>query len=181
MISEHEARAQILESVQARFSQAVEKVPLRAALGRIAASNVSATIHSPRFDNSSMDGYAVRAEEAAKAGARLKVSSQVQPAGLDREISVDSGEAVRIFTGGPIPKHCTAVIMQEDVTVSDGESLCVDIPIVPGENIRRKVGICASGSECCRLVIVWVQPLLGYWRLRAFLKWRSSASRESSL
>ena len=61
-----------------------------------------------------MDGYAVIASDC-RSGARLRVVGE-QPGGLDRQLRVGPGEAVRIFTGAPMPVGADTVIMQEDVT-----------------------------------------------------------------
>ncbi len=137
MISEHEALERIMEAVSPLASTEVE---LLDALGRFSAADVTATVPNPAFDMSSMDGYALRATESA-AGGKLRVTGE-QPAGLDRGLQVESGQAVRIFTGAPIPAGADAVIMQEDVRREDEYIVCTD-PVVSGENIRR------AGADLC--------------------------------
>lgn len=138
MLTEAEAREHVLSRITP--GQA-EEVALSASLGRHAAAQVLATVALPGFDNSQMDGYALRANEAP-AGARLPVAAE-QPAGADRLLSVPPGQAVRIFTGAAIPEGADAVIMQEDVTAADG-AIVINEAVVPGENIRR------TGSDLCR-------------------------------
>src|SRR5689334_21410733 len=111
MISEEEAREKILETVRALPSR---RLPLSEALGCFAAEDYFARLPLPIFDNSAMDGYAVVASSSTKGG-RLRVTGE-QPAGADRWLRISSGEAVRIFTGAPVPQTADAVIMQEDVT-----------------------------------------------------------------
>src|ERR1043166_8289113 len=98
MISEELALQRILDAIE---PLAPETVPLFAARGRFAAGDLCARYPLPMFDNSSMDGYAVRAADCAH-GAKLRVTGE-QPAGRDRELSLSAGEAIRIFTGAPIP------------------------------------------------------------------------------
>ncbi len=87
------------------------------------------------FDNSAMDGYAVVASSSRK-GARLRVIGE-QPAGVDRQLRISRGEAVRIFTGAPIPAGADAVVMQEDVT-REGDEIVMNVDVDPGEFIRRR-------------------------------------------
>jgi molybdopterin molybdotransferase len=98
----------------------------------------------PLLDNSAMDGYAVVANACA-AGARLKVIGE-QPAGVDRRLTVATGEAVRIFTGAPLPTGADAVVMQEDVTLSDDE-IILESSVQAGEFVRRRGGDIAEGQR----------------------------------
>ncbi len=139
MISEHEARQKILNLVQP--TDAVE-VALGESLHGYAAEDVHASVPIPGFDNSMMDGYALVAADST-AASPLRVSGE-QPAGRDLGLSLQRGEAVRIFTGAPMPSGADAVIMQEDVEVTDaGEILCRE-PVEMGENVRR------AGADLCR-------------------------------
>src|SRR5271165_2325761 len=115
LLSERETLERVLESVQ---STTVEDIPIWECRDRILAHDVIATVALPRFDNSTMDGYAVRAENAIR-GARLVLSGE-QAAGADLGLSVAQGEAIRIFTGAPIPQNADAVLMQEDSDLHDG-------------------------------------------------------------
>ena len=141
MISEDEARARILATVQPLPTR---RVPLNDALNCFCARELFARISLPSFDNSSMDGYAVVAGDA-KSGARLKLIGE-QPAGVDRRLRLGPGEAIRIFTGGPIPAGAGAVVMQEDTALeADGVRLTADVE--PGENIRWRGGDVAEGQK----------------------------------
>ena len=93
MISEEEARNQILEKMRPLDERAV---PVRRALDCFASQDYFARLPLPAFDNSAMDGYAVAASSCKKGG-RLRVIGE-QPAGPDRKLPVSDGEAVRIFT-----------------------------------------------------------------------------------
>jgi molybdopterin molybdotransferase len=137
MISEEQALAKVLAAVQPLDAQSVD---LLAACGRFSAADLFAALPSPAFDNSSMDGYAVDSKSCG-ANARLKVAG-AQPAGADRGLMLRPGEAIRVFTGAPIPRGADAVIMQEDVR-AEGDAVVLQAAVEPGENIRRQ------GSDLC--------------------------------
>lgn len=91
-----------------------EVVPLANALGRVVARDIVAQIDLPPFDNSAVDGYAVRHADIAAAGeTRLAVVDRVQ-AGVTAARALGAGEAARIFTGAPMPAGADTVFMQED-------------------------------------------------------------------
>ena len=132
MISEEEARNRILEAVNPTPERTV---PLSFALGCFSACSVVAGLPLPTFDNSAMDGYAIVAGSSKK-GARLQVIGE-QPAGVDRQLRISPGQAVRIFTGAPIPAGADAVLMQEDTT-RQGDEIVVNVDVDPGEFIRLR-------------------------------------------
>ncbi|PYV75746.1 MAG: hypothetical protein DMG97_05725, partial [Acidobacteria bacterium] len=132
MISEDEARAKILETIQ-RLS--TRQIPLADALDCFTAEDCFARLPLPNFDNSAMDGYAVVASSCAR-GKRLRVVGE-QPAGLDRQLRVGAGEAVRIFTGAPMPDGADAVVMQEDV-MREGSEILLNVDVNVGEFVRRR-------------------------------------------
>lgn len=132
MLSEEDARAKILERVQLLPAR---KVPVQRARGCFVAKDVFSRLPLPLFDNSAMDGYAVIANDCIR-DARLRVVGE-QPAGVDRKLHVRSGEAVRIFTGAPIPSGADAIVMQEDVT-RDSDQIVVNADVERGEFIRRR-------------------------------------------
>ena len=82
-----------------------------------------------------MDGYAVLASDC-KPGKRLRVTGE-QPAGVDRKLHVSNGEAIRIFTGAPMPAGADAVVMQEDVT-RDGDEIVVNVDVDLEEFVRKR-------------------------------------------
>lgn len=145
MLEETEARRRILERTA---PGSVIWVPLELALDQVLAQEIVAVTDSPPFDNSGMDGYAVRAAEAG-AGARLQVQESVQPAGGDLGLELASGEAIRIFTGAVIPAGADAVIMQEDVDRED-DVISVREPVERGENIRVRGGDVCAGQILLR-------------------------------
>jgi molybdopterin molybdotransferase len=132
MISEEEARKKILETVRSLPSR---RLSLSQTLGCFAAEDYLARLPLPAFDNSAMDGYAVVASSSAK-GNRLRVTAE-QPAGRDKQLHVSPGEAIRIFTGAPIPQGADAIVMQEDVT-RDGDEIAINTDVKGGEFIRRR-------------------------------------------
>jgi molybdopterin molybdotransferase len=141
MISEEEARRRVLQSVGLLRER---NIPLPKALDRFSTREVVARLPLPTFDNSAMDGYAVVASSSGK-GARLQVIEE-QPAGIDRELRISPGEAVRIFTGAPIPGGADAVVMQEDTT-REGDEILVNVGVDPGEFIRRRGCDLAEGQK----------------------------------
>ena len=132
MISEDEARAKILETIR---RPSTRQIPLADALDCFAAEDCFARLPLPNFDNSAMDGYAVVAGSSAR-GRRLRVVGE-QPAGVDRQLRVCAGEAVRIFTGAPMPSGADAVVMQEDVT-REGTEIVLNVDVKVGEFVRRR-------------------------------------------
>ena len=115
-----------------------EMVPLRAALGRVLTANLIAPFNLPPFDNSAVDGYAVRGEDIdARHERRLAVVYRVA-AGHAAIHAVKSGEAVRIFTGAPMPAGADTVFMQEDCRI-DGAYVIVPPGLSRGAN-RRLAG-----------------------------------------
>ena len=111
-----------------------EMIALDDAWHRVLARDVAARRTQPPQAMSAMDGYAVRAADAADLSARLKVIGEVA-AGRPFDRKVGAGEAVRIFTGGVIPDGADAVIIQED-TATDGDGLTITEAAVPGRHIR---------------------------------------------
>jgi molybdopterin molybdotransferase len=140
VISEEEARRRILEKVRPLDERAV---PVASALDCFAARDYFARLPLPAFDNSAMDGYAVVASSCRK-GVRLRVIGD-QPAGPDRKLRVARGEAVRIFTGAPLPQGTDAIVMQEDVT-RDGTEISLNVDVEPGDFVRRRGCDLAEGQ-----------------------------------
>ncbi|MEM9343802.1 MAG: gephyrin-like molybdotransferase Glp [Pseudomonadota bacterium] len=111
----------------------VEDVPLRVAAGRVLARPVAATRDQPPFATSVMDGYAVRAEDV-QPGARFSVVGEAA-AGHATHRSVKANEAIRIFTGAPVPAGASRVIIQEDVA-RDGDTITLNDNLDPQAYIR---------------------------------------------
>jgi molybdopterin molybdotransferase len=131
MISVEEARRRLLAPLA---PLGAEQVAVSEAAGRVLAEDVEARRTQPPWDVSAMDGYAVRAGDATSVPARLKVVGSV-PAGQAYAGMVGRGEAVRIFTGAPMPKGADAVVIQED-TERAGDSVVVREAAPPGQHVR---------------------------------------------
>jgi molybdopterin molybdotransferase len=112
-----------------------ERVPLDDACHRVLAGDVTARRTQPPSAMSAMDGYAVRAADAATVPARLRVIGEVA-AGRPFTGTLAAGEALRIFTGGVLPDGADAVVIQED-TARDGETVTVHEAASPGRHVRR--------------------------------------------
>lgn len=128
-----DALARILSTIPLLGS---EPVPLSEALGRVLAEDLAAGRTQPPSDMSAMDGYAVRSADIASLPASLTVVGEA-PAGGAYPGTLKAGEAVRIFTGGPVPEGADSIVIQED-TVRDGDRVTVTEMPVAGRHIRRK-------------------------------------------
>jgi len=116
----------------------IERVPLTAARSRVVARDVSAPVDLPPFDNSAVDGYAVRHADLDPNGdTRLAIAGRLT-AGANAGLAISPGQATRIFTGAAMPKGADTVFMQEDVTV-DGGDVVVPKGLKLGAN-RRLTG-----------------------------------------
>ncbi len=135
MLTVEEARERVLARFQPLES---EEAPLSAALGRTLAADALAHTSSPPFDNSAMDGYALRSADTqmatAEAPVRLRLVGEVQAGNVYAGV-VQAGEAVRILTGAPLPAGADAALQQELTEVADGW-VTFSAPVAPGTNIR---------------------------------------------
>ena len=116
-----------------------EQVSTFDALGRVLAAEVRSGLDVPPADNSSMDGYALRAADAAAPGTLLPVSQRIAAGEVGQPLA--HGSAARIFTGAQIPPGADTVLMQEQGEAMAGEglgTLRVLTPPRPGEWIRRR-------------------------------------------
>ena len=131
MISVDEARARILAALT---PVGVERVALGQALGRTLAKDVAARTTSPPVAVSAMDGYAVRAEDVARAPVELQRIGEAPAGGMYPGV-VGEAQAVRIFTGGPVPLGADTVVIQENTTAV-GDEVIVREPTAKGRHIR---------------------------------------------
>ena len=123
----------------------IERVPLRQALGRILAEDIAAPIALPGYDNSAVDGYAVRFDDlAADQPTTLRCIDRIA-AGHDPSAALKPGTAARIFTGAMLPDGADVVIMQEDCE-RDGERVIIRPGIRRGANTRRAGEDVARGA-----------------------------------
>ena len=122
-----------------------ERVPLDAALGRYLAEDVISTLDIPSFNNSAMDGYAVRSADIRNPGVRLEIAS-VLPAGVSPGQPIDQGQAAKIMTGAPVPQGSDAVVRRED-TVEEKDHVRINIVPEKHENIRFRGEDIAVGQR----------------------------------
>ena len=141
MIDFEVARAALLEQHPCRLKTVT--LPLAQAANRVLAQSLHAKYPSPMFDNSAMDGYAVCDAEGSLR--EFRITDRIQ-AGETAVNPLAEGEAVRIFTGAPLPSNTTAVVMQEQ-TETDGERLLVNADIQAGQNMRLKAEEIEVGQE----------------------------------
>lgn len=146
MIPFEEAKKIVLEEIG--VSDAVEEVPAVDALRRILRENVVSDEDVPAFDNSAMDGFALRAEDTESAPVRLRVVADL-PAGKLLHGTLRPGEAVRIMTGAPIPEGADAVVIVEE-TEGEGETVLIKKPVEKGANIRLRGEDVSKGSLVLR-------------------------------
>lgn len=133
LLSVEDALSRIVDGVQPKPA---EHVALDDALDRVLAEDIAAKRTQPPWDTSAMDGYAVRAEDVATVPASLKVIGAA-PAGHAFSGHVGPGEAVRIFTGAPLPDGADAIVMQEDTELT-GETVLVREVSGIGRFVRRR-------------------------------------------
>ena len=145
MIPVEEAQNRLLEPLR---PVGAELVALSEALGRVLAEDVVARRTQPPFHASAMDGYAVRAADVARIPAMLRVIGSV-PAGQAFAGKVGAGEAVRIFTGAPVPDGADAIVIQED-TERRGDEVLVNESSPVGKWVRRKGLDFAEGATGLR-------------------------------
>src|ERR1700692_1035310 len=152
---------------------APETVSLEAALGRILAEPISSRSDLPGFDNSAMDGYAVRAGDIAQATSRAPVRLPVtgeSRAGAIPEAHA-AGTATRIMTGAPMPDGADTVVRQED-TSRDGAVVLIEVATPLGTSVRPRGADMRSGDtvifpgQPLTSIDIGVAAALGHDRLR---------------
>lgn len=149
ILSVREAQTHILERVE---PLGPERVPLAAARGRVLGEPVTARVDVPPWDNSAMDGYAVRAAEAGP-GRSLPVAFDL-PAGASAGRRLPEGSAARIMTGAPLPDGADAVVPVEASSGPDGrgafaepgDAVTFEEPVAPGDHVRERGEDVRAGS-----------------------------------
>jgi molybdopterin molybdotransferase len=131
-LSKQEAIEVLLTRVQPIAD--LERIPTEFGLGRVLATPVTSTIPVPGWDNSAMDGYAIRHADLAAQDGRLRVTQRI-PAGTTGT-PLEPGTAARIFTGAPVPAGADTVVIQE-VCTRTGETVVIPLDVKAGANIRR--------------------------------------------
>jgi molybdopterin molybdotransferase len=141
MVSFEEARSIILDNMQ---PVGTERIHLLKATGRVLAEDATAPWDLPLWDNSAMDGYAVRAEDCLATPCRLRVTGFL-PAGVKADgVTVEPGCAVRIMTGAPTPAGCDAVVPVEETDDGKQEVTLLE-PVKKGQHFRFRAEDVASG------------------------------------
>jgi molybdopterin molybdotransferase len=131
MLSVQEAKALISAETSLRPPAGM---PLEKALGRVVAASVYSSVSIPVFTQSAMDGYAFRYDDWKKHTV-LKIAGEMA-AGATAPLHIASGEAVRIFTGAPLPAGADTVVMQEKVRIENNQLIIDDTELQPGTNVR---------------------------------------------
>ena len=145
LLSVEEARARIL----AKFRPVItEKISLSKVAGRILAVDIVAADDLPLFNNSSMDGFALRADDSSRAAPTSPLTLRVVadiPAGFVPQASLGPGEAARIMTGAQLPEGADAVVPVEDTDFHNrdaGSKVPTEVqitrPLRQGENVRPR-------------------------------------------
>jgi len=135
MVSYDEALRTILENVAPVGS---EQLPLSEAVGLVLAEAVTPPWDLPLWDNSAMDGYAVRTADCSQPPCKLRVTGYL-PAGASAEgLTVAPGCAVKIMTGAPLPAGADAVVPVEETEETSGEQVTIGATVKHGQHIRRQ-------------------------------------------
>ena len=148
-----------LESALKRINEALpspqrEDVALPDAASRIAFEEVLSPMDLPSFDNSAMDGYAVRAEDTAATNSSQPVRLRnrgILAAGESFSGELGPGECLRLFTGAPLPAGTNAVVMQEDARpdAAGADVISIVAPVTPWENVRFRGEDVKRGQRLC--------------------------------
>jgi molybdopterin molybdotransferase len=144
LLSVAEAQARILEGVAPVTGR--ETVPVREALERVLACNISSPIDVPSHTNSAMDGYAVRAADLPASGTREFQVPGTSWAGRPWLAPIEPGQAVQIMTGGMMPAGADTVVMQEQVE-RDGNLVRIGSGHRCGQNVRAAGEDVATGQQ----------------------------------
>ncbi len=126
----------LLREVAARHRLETESLALPRCHGRVLVEDVDAPVALPIFDNSAMDGFALRHADLQGENTALQLTGE-QFAGTSNELSVQAGECVRITTGAPMPAGADTVVIKENCRVEGGSVIVLTSPS-PGANVRRR-------------------------------------------
>ena len=141
MITVDQAISIVLQRIEPLGSEAI---PLEHAHGRVLAEDVRADIDLPPFDRARMDGYAVRAADVVTVPVKLRVIGEIA-AGAQFDRNLNAGEAIKIFTGAPVPPGADAV-QKVEVTRANGTSVEVLESVAPGQFITPRASEIAAGE-----------------------------------
>ena len=139
------------------------KVSVADSLGRVIATEIKTREPIPRFDSSSVDGFAVRTEDIKDASketpARLSLQG-IRQAGSSRPVSLKPGRTMKIMTGALLPKNTSAVVMKEHVAIDSG-IVEFTLPAREGENVRRKGEEFSRGEIVLSRGTIITPPVVG--------------------
>jgi molybdopterin molybdotransferase len=173
MISFDEARRFVLQDLEPLAPHDLE---LARARGCVAAEEITAREPSPPFDNSSMDGFALRAIDTLGGSRRLRVTSTIF-AGDAPSTSLGEGEAARIMTGAPLPAGADSVCLREATVLDpDGTTVVIEREVSVGEAVRRAgddvaIGqVLVSPGDELGPALLGVLASQGYSRVRAHVR-----------
>ena len=129
-----------------------ERVNIDDSHGRILAVDLPSKVNDPPFDNSAMDGFAMRYEDTLEPPSTLQIIGTIQASGQEDNINVENGQAVRIMTGAPIPKGADS-ILQVELTSVDGDKVTLSQPSMKhfirkkGENLSEGETTLSTGTH----------------------------------
>jgi molybdopterin molybdotransferase len=132
MISVPEARKLILKNSKLLPKS---KIGIAHSLGQVMSENIASPLSLPPFDQSAMDGYALKYSDYIQKGL-IKVIGEIA-AGTVFKKAINTGQAVRIFTGAQVPVGADTVVVQEKVSVENGCLIINDLTLQQGANIRK--------------------------------------------
>jgi molybdopterin molybdotransferase len=175
MLALDDALTQLLQAVQPLGL--VEQVPLLQAGQRVLAQDVVSALNVPSHDNSAMDGYAVRCADLTHASAaqpvRLPVSQRIAAGQVGT--ALQAGTVARVFTGAPIPAGADAVVMQEHVSLQDGQAV-FSAPVSCGQHIRlagedvAKGQVALAAGTCLTAAHLGLAASLGHAQLQVAVR-----------
>jgi molybdopterin molybdotransferase len=151
MISYNEAKAIVLEQTQRRKCK-TEKISLEDAVGRVCAEKVLAPINVQPFDNSAMDGFAVRISDLEPSGSILIKAGQIAAGDPIPDFEIQSGQCIEIMTGAPVPVNADAVVPIEQVNVQDNKISFRSRPLLnanirkAGEDFKKDMDVIPAGQ-----------------------------------
>ena len=142
LLDYYDARRQLLASLPAVSDSQV--LPLTQAVGQVLAADVTASYDTPQFDNSAMDGYAIADPQAERL--QFSLVGRIAAGDSAEGVQLQPGQAVRIFTGAPVPAGTSAVVPQEEIEAGDGQ-ITLQRPARAGQHIRYSAEEYAAGSQ----------------------------------
>ena len=143
MLSVEQASEIVLKNV---VRNPAESAPLPDALGRVLAEDIASDIDMPPFDRSMMDGYALNAQDAQFAPARLEIVGFI-PAGAFPKFSLEPGQAAKIMTGAPLPVGADAVREFEKTSLlNHGQTVEIQEAVRTGQNIVKQASELSKGE-----------------------------------